>query len=925
MRPVKTFFKRTLASAAAVALTGYTLSGAAVEKPLEEIVVTGSQLHFNAQNATPVIRFTATDIEQSTDLRLATLLQSIPQAGSAPNALSTGGFSTLSAGLSTMDLRSLSANRTLVLVNGRRVVGGDPDNPGVVDLNAINDALVKRVEVYSGGATAIYGSGAIAGVVNIITDTEFEGLTVKLQGGTSSENDGEEISLSITGGAQFAEQRGHAQFSLRWDRNEPIYSRDRGFSANNEYLGNHQFYSPFTPRGTIVSATGLKVPNQDNLWVDDFDQVEHGYNQALDRQLYIPLERIQWSVASTFELGNKVQTYFDLSGSVNESSNQQEANVLNFGSPRVFLPNSYPFFPQEILATWTDNNQPIPEQIQYYRRLNELGVREYQQDRNSWRAIAGLKAEIGPWQTDLSYQWSRTDFDQIAYGHFNTLFLSQALDIEEIADQPGSFQCASELARNQGCQPADIFNENGLSSQAIDFISAQQSTGAKLEVQEWKWTASRPLMDFGAGALQWLVGADYRRESIHSYVDSLTQSGLSSSVTLSPVNGRDDVTELYSELDIPLLSQQFIDYVGLNLAYRYSDYDSIGSAESWNAALTVSPIAQLDFYVRQSQAIRAPSIRELYLPPRGGTLNINDPCSAGIFAQGSTGQQNCAGLGIPNDFAPTVEELAVPYRLQGNQNLKEEVGDTTTLGVAYRPWNSPLLKIRADYFDIQIDDAIAIIDPMFKLYNCYDSKDFPNSPFCDGIARAGVEQNYRLNQLSFGSENIASLSTQGVDVEVSSAVNLLGGSLTNQLLLTYTDQWEEEANNRTLNKVGEPGLPRWKGNYRIGFTTSRWSTSLSADYHGSGVIENDPTNPYLIENNELPSVTVLNAFASYQFAKNSNNHYACKLFIGVHNLADKTPPYVPGNSRNGTVGTSTAAGVYDVRGRFINAGIEYEF
>jgi outer membrane receptor protein involved in Fe transport len=396
-------------------------------------------------------------------------------------------------------------------------------------------------------------------------------------------------------------------------------------------------------------------------------------------------------------------------------------------------------------------------------------------------------------------------------------------------------------------------------------------------------------------------------------------------VALSPVNGRDELSEIFAETRIPLANETIVKKMDASFAYRLSDYDSAGAATGWSSALSLSPWANLDLFARRSAAVRAPSISELYLPPRGGTLNIADPCAANASVSAST-REKCRSLGIPDSFAPSAQELAVPYRIRGNDQLQEETGYTTSFGLSYRPLEDNALTLRAEYFDIDIHNAIVNIDPTFKLNSCYSAEDFPTSWFCRGLNRGTSAQNFRFTQIDAGLENIGRFQTRGSDFEIASQIPLWGGSLHNRLLATYTNLWQQTANNKTLNRLGEPGLQQWKGSYSLGFDKGAWDSTVSVRHLKSGTIENDSTQAYIRANNHVPSVSYFDAYLGYRFTQAQANGKSRRVYLSAHNLTDQDPPYVPGESlRNGNPGTSTSASVYDVRGRYWRVGMEYEF
>ncbi len=901
--------------AGATALTG--------SEALTEVVVTGSFLPTADATALPVTHWTSDELQRiPLASRTASFLQGIHQAGRASNSLSTGGSSTLNGGLSTADLRGLGPNRTLVLLNGKRLVGGDPLNPTTADLNTIPMDWIERVEVYTGGATAVYGSDAIAGVINVITRSEFQGAELKATYGISSENDGEETGLSLSAGSPFSDHRGHLALNLRWDQNQAIWAREREFSAHAERLGDRYAHSQFTPAGTIFAANNqVLVPSADGLWTENYNVLSHGYNAARERQLYVPLERSQGQLTGSFELSKNMRVYAQLGGGAHDSSNQQEAaTVLNI--PNTSLPPRYPFFPDEVLRTWLDNGMPLPPQIRYTRRLNEMGPRIYQQDREYWRVLAGMETTFGHWSSDLSYLESRSDFSQTSSGHHHLARMSWALNLEEDPANPGSYRCAVEAARAMGCVPVNLFSGDGISSAALEFVRAEQTYGAQFQMKEWQWRLQGPLTPLPAGDLAAVVGTGWRKESVESTVDPLTRAGLISSVALNPVNGEIEIGELFTELYVPLLKGRLVEAVEMSLAYRLSDYDSIGSAHSWNAGLNLSLTPQTHLYARKSLAIRAPNVSEFYLPPTGSNRPISDPCAAGSVVSAQV-RENCRSLGIESDYMPTAQELTVPMQVSGNPYLEEEKAHTTTLGFAYRPWSN--LSLQVSWFDVDLGNAIANVDPNFKLRSCYSSADFPNHPLCRGLNRGGEADNFRFLGLQLGPENIAKLRTRGMDTELDSTLAIGGGHLQNRVLITYTERLLQEANGQRINRINEPGAQRWKASYLLGYTQGPWQIALSGRYLGSALIENDSIEPYIRSNNNLPSMTYWSAYISRALSLAGKMERNTRISLGVQNLTDRQPPYVPSPSRTATLGSGTAAGVYDVRGRFWQLGAEYHF
>jgi iron complex outermembrane receptor protein len=303
----------------------------------------------------------------------------------------------------------------------------------------------------------------------------------------------------------------------------------------------------------------------------------------------------------------------------------------------------------------------------------------------------------------------------------------------------------------------------------------------------------------------------------------------------------------------------------------------LGSLGSWKVGAEYVPVDSLRLRAVVANSVRAPNLAELFDPGDETFESFIDPClNGGASGAGSTAV-NCTSLGIPADYDPGSAGGSAGGIQAGSANLQEERADTQTIGFVYTPGWLDGASLTVDYFNIEIEDAIELIDPQVKLDQCYAAADFPNNVFCGGIQRNGADLDFLINRLDFGLENIGILKTSGIDMEFNYGFDALGGDFHIRTLVTKTNDWEREVNGIVDSDYEEPGLQEWKANTRLTYSNGPWSSSWTS------------------------------------------------RFIGVNNVTGEDAPYIPTPSANADTGTGTAAGVYDVVGQFFYTGLEIRF
>ncbi len=925
--------KKALAHAISIAMSGAAFAtlpavvGAQTdEDTLEEVVVTGSRIaQSGLESVAPVTMLNNEALQISANNSIADTLFDLPSAGVPEVSQTNSNFTVFSQGVATIDLRNLGEERTLVLVNGRRHVGGAIFSPSVVDLNSIPNGFVDRIEIVTGGASAIYGSEAMSGVVNIITKDRIDGVEVSLRSGVSDENDGEDSTISITGGTSFANDRGNVMFHLGYQDLKEIKSSDRTLAASDNDLGDFRSFSSFAPQGSVIAQGGRTITQAaDGSWTKDFVSAEDGFNRAAFRRIQIPLERQDAALNLSYDINDSLSVFLESSYTETESVSNLEPSItglfITVGDDPLVLPSDNPFIPQEILDTWLDAGEAVPANLNFLKRFLEVGPRKNDAERETTRIALGLEGEINEWTWEAYYQWGNTDTSITATGDFNTLRFQQGLIVEADPDNPGGFRCVDADARSQGCVPIDVFGTGSISQEAVDFVAVPARSGAEIEQQVAAFNIAGNIADLPAGPMGLAVGAEWREEEFEQTTDPLAAAGLSSANTSPPIEGDFDVWEVYAEVKVPLMAgAPGVEYLGLDAAIRFADYSTVGEVDQWKIGGTYSPHPDVRFRAVQAQSVRAPNLSELFDPGSETFRNFTDPCTNGGVGRAGNTQANCASVGALPGFDPGVNGSSAGGFQSGNPDLIEETSDTFTFGIVYTPSWLEGSSITIDYFDIEIEDAIELIDPQVKLNQCYAAGDFPNNQFCDGIFRDPSVGNI-IRRLDFGLENIGQLNTSGIDVEFNYLTDVRNGSLAVNALVTWTEDWEREIFDIVDSNYEEPGFNEWKATARLVYTQGPWRAAWSTRFIGEGVADNN----FTFEDwplNRVDAQWYHDVQLNYTLEANITYDFS----FGVKNAFDEDAPYIPEPSENTVTGTGTAADVYDVIGRFFYAGVDIRF
>ncbi|MDH4059980.1 MAG: TonB-dependent receptor [Aquincola sp.] len=685
-------FKRTrISTGVLLALGGALMVPVATQaQEPQRIEVTGSRIKsITADSPSPIQVLTAEDIAKSGVANVQELLLKNPTIGTPAVSRTNSNFQTSSSGVATVDLRDLGSDRTLVLVNGRRFVAGIPGS-SAVDLNTIPTDFIERVEIYTGGASAVYGSDAMAGVVNIILKRNFQGLIVDAQKGQSNKNDDKKNKVSLTGGVSSADGRSNIMAHFSYSKQGAVYAKDR---AGNEldnlstafltgdpadmFNFTTPFFSSFAPQGRVFYR--IANPNYDpNLPISATNQPTLARNRTFDRNgniipfstngpagdgvgatgfnrqefrtIAVPTERYLFSTSGELALGENHSAFFEGTYASTQTKSRLEPFPLDSADsvgglypasgvgPAEFNVNGQilanPLIPAALLAEMVDTNGDGLRDYSFTRRLAEVGNRGNVADRDTFRIMAGVKgALVKNWDYEAFVGYGATKESQVSSGQVNVLNFRNAMEaIPDVNDINGNGNtteaiCRDAEARAQGCVPANIFGFDSLSPEALKYITAPGLLSTFTSQRQAGAIVRGEPMQLPAGPLGLAVGAEWREEYSRSEFDPLQQAGLNAGNAIPRTEGKFNVKEGFVEARVPLLKNApFAHQLTANAAFRGADYSTVGSVSSWTLGGEWSPVK--DFRVRATKArsTRAPNINELYSPPSQNFPQVNDPC-----------------------------------------------------------------------------------------------------------------------------------------------------------------------------------------------------------------------------------------------------------------------------------------------------------
>ncbi|WP_254504129.1 TonB-dependent receptor plug domain-containing protein [Duganella vulcania] len=935
---------------------------------MQKVLVTGSRISSpGADSPSPLQILSSADIAASGATNLQDLLQKNPTMGAPTLSRTNSNFVTSSAGVSTVNLRNLGDSRTLVLVNGRRFVSGVPGDTAV-DLNTIPVDFIERVELLTGGASATYGSDAVAGVVNIILKRNFNGLMFDASTGRSSEGDDFKKKLALTFGTSSADGNSNVMGHFGYSKQGQVASRDRTRTAMDQISkltktgeASDAFIpvrglSGFAPQGHFFHDTGDFTYDR-NGNIIPWDQngtgggTPTGFNRSAYRLIAVPTERFLLATTGNLYINDKVSAFFE----GNYASSKTRTNTEPFGLssadiykgsdglvPAETMVNGKavrnPLVPQYLYDRISDNDGDGLRDYSFMRRMSEVGSRTQTADRDTFRLATGLKGTVGDWNYDTYIAYGKTKEAQNSSGQVNVLNFRSALeaipDINDINHNGSTSDviCADANARAFGCVPINVFGFNSISPEALKYVLAPGSLTTSITQKLAGGSISGEYFDLPAGKVGWAAGFEWRDEQSSAIPDPLTQAGLNAGNALPPTEGGYHVREFFIETRVPLLKDKpFAKSLAFNGAFRNGHYSTVGNTNSWNAGLEWAPSSDIKFRATRALSTRAPNINELYqAPSQTFPSDLSDPCLNVTAVSTGTYDAACrADAGVRANIAANGKFVLTQPDIQGvsgydsgNPGLKAEKGRSTTVGVVLTPRSIPMLSkftFTADYFDIKIADAITLSDRQYTLNHCYSG----DAAYCKYITRrattVGDASAGALKYIDALNLNSGGTATKGIDMTASWSDYVGPGRLSANIAYTYLkDFWERQQPDADRNfAVGEIGYARNKAVINLAYKWNKFGAHMTTSYTGSGALDDQ----FMITNSLAPGAIKVGSKTYNDFQFTYDVAKKVELYLGIDNAFDAKPAPIITGLPGSTTGTETNASVYDPIGRRFYLGV----
>ncbi len=922
--------------------TVYAADDLADENTFEEVVVTGSRIkRGNLNTPTPVTVLDSDALKVSGTNNIADLLREVPSVGLSGLSSQNGNFNIQNSGLNTINLRNLGEARTLILVNGRRYVSGVPGS-SAVDMNTIPTDLIDRVEVITGGASAVYGSDAVAGVVNFILKQDFEGVTVDGQYGVSGKGDADKYKATLTMGGNFDEDKGNAVLHFAYNKEAGLKSERRGIKDEWYDITDNTLYSPnhssYVPQGRFFSGSTWTYDPSGNL-VNEYNGERDGFDRSSYRTISIPQDRILVSGSARYELLDNVSLYSELMFAQVNSKAALEPFYFDQGhiypdANNQGIPISNPFIPDEIRDDMVANGF---DRLGFRRRFAENDGRSATNERRTMRMLLGVQGDLNDqWSWDLNYSYGRTTQAQTFHGEMNTLLTMNALNTEADPDNPGGVRCIDASARALGCVPMNIFGKGAISDEALAYVAADTNLRSTVTQQVLSaGITNSNLFTLPAGDVGFAAGVEHRKEASEVHQDPLVVAGLTGGNKVANTIGDFNVTEFYAEANAPLITDaNFAKYLGIEAAFRYADYSTVGSVSSWKFGGEWAPIDDLRFRAVYAKSTRAPNINDLFAGAGQTFPDIIDPCNGVTNTSSDPSQSAClldSALQAAVNSGPFVvgsfEKFDVSGYNQGNPNVREETAKTLTVGAVFTPTAIQGLSASIDYFHIKVTDAIQFTGRQLILDRCYESSSLDNF-FCNQITRR--PNTGHLQYVNDGPANQGYQLKSGIDFKINYAMDIGDGTLAFDLYYVRMLKSElQTADGGIEDQLGDLSTSadfKNKANLGITYTGGPLTVSWKVNYlgqifdslsvHNTRVADGVPD----YDLNDVSAKIYNNMQVRYAFG--SDNEY--ELYAGVDNVFNTSAPFLPTGTASTVWGNDTSS-QYSPVGRYFYFGSRITF
>ena len=905
----------------------------------KEIVVTGSLVSRNGFGApTPLTVIGLGDIQRVSAPNIADVLNQMPalRPSLTPTSAVNAGGGTQVGG-NYLDLRGLGFSRTMVLLDGRRYV---PSNPtGAININNIPQALINRVDIVTGGASAAYGADAVAGVVNLRIDSRLEGIRATLQGGMAEEGDFRQALISVAAGTKIG-QRMHLVVGAEFSDNSGIARLfDRKWSARgpgllaNPAAGNGGLGSPEQPRFFVVDG-GIRSSNVTRNGVISGATFLPGFGSTITNINLLPgtLRGIQFSDQGTaipFTFGTQVSAGSMIGGDgLNGIGEQVGATPINrysgFGRLTYEISNNIEVFAEVSYHKFQSEQDNIPTSFQYSLKSDNVFLpaslrSTLQQNNVSTIAIGknnfdhrriftyystetiqtstGINAEIASgWNFSAYYSYGKNIINNRSIN--NGILANYTLALDAI-DDPRTLGVVDPICRStitnstNGCIPFNALGVVSPSNPALKYLNGDSLNYNQIQQNIVAATVRGSPFSTWAGPVSIAVGGEYRNQKLETRTDPLSRAGAFGAPVI-PYRGEVTVKEGFGEVLIPLLQDSPMGKrLGLDLAVRITDYSTSGQVETWKGGIDYAINDTVRLRATRSRDIRAPNLAELFQLSGSSNLNVTD------FDPRFLGQS-----------------YLVTALTAGNRNLQPEVADTFTGGIVLTPSFIPRLSLSIDYYDIVIRDAIIQITPAAVVQQCFTV----NTAACGSITR---DPNGRITSVFSGPLNLARALTRGIDFELQYTIPVGSNRIAVQALVNHllkTELNDGITRTRLDYSMAQPtvaglgGNPRWKANLNASFIADNYRISTTARINGGGFIDRTFRDRD-IDRQRVKGRFYVDLSGEVTLFRPRGIDSKVALFAAVQNLLDSDPPITGGG------GYGTTRSLFDTIGRQYIAGL----
>jgi outer membrane receptor protein involved in Fe transport len=885
---------------------------------IAEVLVTGSRIvDSNIKSPSPVTTLTERALELVASSNVEEAVNQLPQV----TPRETAGNDLNGQGIATINLRGLGASRTLTLVNGRRLV--PTTTRGAVDINNLPANLVERIEIVSGGASAVYGSDALAGVVNFILKDDFEGFEIEGRYGESRYGDGDKFDLNASLGASLAEGRGNVTlFGSYTDRAQSLQA-DRQLHRVNANGGSSTVpagrieNSAFNPNPTATQFLGsggttrvFVFEQNGNLdpFVNALPQVDPAgdrYNFNPANLLQSPQQRLAVGGLGHFRLGDGLDVRLEMLYADNRTAVQFAESPLT----NAILSPTNPMLSAEAQAMLAQRPDPAANAI-FSKRLTALGPRRRDFDSDLYQATLVFEGSMGEdWKWEAFASAGRTEVQSVVTGGASQSRINASL-----------LGCPAGTA-TFGCRVIDFFGDKPLSAADIAWIEQTAVDVLTFDRESAGGFASGPLFNLPAGAVQTALGVEYREDSSRSIPSDAARRGdLAGFATVQETGGSFDVGEVFGELQVPLLADRSLARsLALDLGVRYSDYSSVGGVTTYKSGITWEVLDGVRLRSMFQKATRAPSVFELFQAGDRVFVNFSDPCArvtptgAARPAPSDAVAQVCILQGAPDPrLDPTFTQINLTIDVDqiGNTGLLEESSDTFTVGLVHEPQFLQRAAVSLDYFSVEVDDYIGrAFGGINGIINaCFSSgvstiAAYNADPACSQLRRDSAATLLGLEPFA----NSGTLKTTGLDLGLQFGFDMERfGKLDFNVSATYTDEYVFNGTDYVgLTSQNFGTLPDLRAFGRSTWTLGGATMSLAWQRINGGTEE--------ISRQDIPSVDYFDLGGRYAFGGGS------EVYVGVNNVLDEDPPLIRNQLNNTDVHT------YELLGRYYYAGLKLRF